>query len=75
MEVDNTPFSQRSFGRKILALVIAVPFFGGAALIMGARFAFFVPRQEQHDAFLIGLAMFIGSIVLAVVLTRYRRYS
>jgi hypothetical protein len=74
MEADNTPFSQRSFGRKILAVVIAVPFLGGAALIMGARFAFFIPRDERNNAFLVGLAMFVGSIVLAFIANKYRRY-
>ena len=74
MEVDNIPFSQRSFGRKIIAGVIAVPFLGGAALIMGARFAFFIPHEERNNAFLIGIAMFIGSIALAFVANRYRRY-
>jgi hypothetical protein len=73
MEVENTPWSQRSLGRKIWAVVIAVPFLGGAALVMGARFAFFIPHEERNNAFLIGLAMFIGSIALAFVANWYRR--
>jgi hypothetical protein len=74
MEVQNTPFSQRSLGRKIFAVIIAVPFFGGAALVMGARFAFFIPREERYNAALIGIAMFVGSIALALVSNWYRRY-
>jgi hypothetical protein len=74
MEVDNIPFSQRSVGRKILAVVIAVPFLGGAALIMGARFAFFIPREERNTAFLIGLAMFVGSFAIVFAARAYRRY-
>ena len=74
MEIHNTPFSQRSLGQKILAVVIAVPFLGGATMIMGARFAFFVPREERNNVFLIGLAMFVGSVALAFVANRYRRY-
>ena len=73
MEFRNTPFSQRSFGQKILAVVIAIPFLGGAALVMGARFAFFIPRQERNNVFLIGLAMFVGSLALAFVAKRFRR--
>ena len=75
MEVDNnTPFSQRSFSRKLLAVVIAIPFFCGAALIIGARFALFVPREERNKVFLMGLALFIGSIAFAFAANRYRRY-
>jgi len=31
MEIDNATFSKRSLGRKLLAVIIAIPFFCGAA--------------------------------------------
>ena len=74
MEVENIPFSQRSVGRKILAVVIAAPFLGGTALIMGSRFAFFIPREERNTAFLIGLAMVTGAFALTFAARWYRRY-